>query len=226
MKKLFLLFIALFFVPIAYALPHTFYGTVSEAGTIEGCINGVCQSAISTGSNYIIHLDGNSGDQVQFKLNGNVADQAVQTFVYGGVTNLGLTYTAAPAASGGGGGGGGSGEGAAVHRGGGGASGVPFIPRDAEGNPLPPETQSPYGRPISRNNNPSTDTNANDITGGAVLEEQGNKGLTGITGAVVGAIKKPAGKIIGSLLLLAVIMGILAFIFGKKKREYIDLSKV
>ncbi|MFH1376907.1 MAG: hypothetical protein ABIH25_04690 [Candidatus Woesearchaeota archaeon] len=120
MKKIILLLTFLFFIPIVLAQPADHWGTVTVNGeqanqvTVTAYINGELKDTHVVGEltdfYYLVHINGNPGDIITFKINGHNTDQTAE-WIYGGYElNLTTTYTEGnpePPTGGGGGGGGG-----------------------------------------------------------------------------------------------------------------------
>jgi len=120
MKKIILLLTFLFFIPIVLAQPADHWGTVTVNGeqanqvTVAAYINGELKDTHVVGEltdfYYLVHINGNPGDIITFKINGHNTDQTAE-WIYGGYElNLTASYTEGnpePPTGGGGGGGGG-----------------------------------------------------------------------------------------------------------------------
>lgn len=121
MKKITLLLIFLFFIPIVLAQPADHWGTVTVNGvqtngvTVAAYINDELKDTHIVGEltdfYYLVHVNGNPGDIITFKINNHNADQTAE-WTYGGYElNLTATYEEGngepPNNNGGGGGGGG-----------------------------------------------------------------------------------------------------------------------
>ena len=216
MKSFFVFIIALVLVPLASALPHTFYGTVSEGGSVKACAGADCTTA-STGAtgSYLIHVNGNNTDIIFFFINDRAVNEPAQVFVYGGVSNLDLTVAPVQPPDnpvitttqrGGGGGGGGG--------------GAPFVPRDTIlTEEASAEENTAFGGEAGELEAPeaSPETGLEGITGNAVNE--GAEG-TSLTGNVIGNLRTHA-KAYSLLAMLILIIGlfILYGFYRKKDKE-------
>jgi len=109
-KKLLLyLLLILLTLSLAYAIPGSWYGYVTLDGSlaadgvvvdayIDGTIVGTTTvGAVQSNGYYLIHVEGSSGDSVQFKIYGNNVTQAAQTWSAGfHHPALNLTATSTP----------------------------------------------------------------------------------------------------------------------------------